>query len=367
MPIIADYVITIVKDVPFSFALLVFIPALYDTIEDCRSEAYDRTLQELPEKTKGRPVICKKWVLLGMSSFIIWFSRSNGKYIIIATILLTLLMVRKNVKKYLLVLFIMLVIDKGSSFVLTSLNPYDCALRESSGILLNQISAVVATEGNVSSEDREFIDQILPYDLWGAFYTPSFIDPLKFSGEFDNSFLNEHKSEFLKTWFHLVGNNLEVCVKSYVIHSYGLWSVMTKSPKNYSQSFFINIHSNVEDDSKWGRWLQEHNTVNIDILPASINRKLQNFFISCFSRNIRIPAGVLLCLLLLLINISLNFKSCIRKPLLIVLLVDLLIWATQMIATPTSLMFRYSFYFLLTLPVLMILVISAIKSPAGEV
>ena len=101
--------------------------------------------------------------------------------------------------------------------------------------------------------------------------------------------------------------------------------------------------------------------------PASLNRKLQNFFISCFSRNIMIPAGVLLCLLLLLINISLNFKSCIRKPLLIVLLVDLLIWGTQMIATPTSLMFRYSFFFLLTLPVLMILVISAIKSPAGEV
>ncbi|MDO5137595.1 MAG: DUF6020 family protein, partial [Oscillospiraceae bacterium] len=155
-----------------------FIPALYDTIKDCRSEASERSLQELPEKMKSRPVICKKWVLLGVSSFIIWFSRSNGKYIIIATILLTLLMVRKNVKKYLLVLFIMLVIDKGAFSVLTSLNPYDCAMRESSGILLNQISAVVATEGNVSSEDREFIDQILPYDLWGAFYTPSFIDPL---------------------------------------------------------------------------------------------------------------------------------------------------------------------------------------------
>ncbi|MDO5132522.1 MAG: DUF6020 family protein, partial [Eubacteriales bacterium] len=178
MPIIADYVITIVKDVPFSFALLVFIPALYDTIEDCRSEASERSLQELPEKMKSRPVICKKWVLLGVSSFIIWFSRSNGKYIIIATILLTLLVFRKNVRKYLLVLFIILVIDKGASSVLTSLNPYDCAMRESSGILLNQISAVVAAEGNVSSEDREFIDQILPYDLWGAFYTPSFIDPL---------------------------------------------------------------------------------------------------------------------------------------------------------------------------------------------
>ena len=80
-----------------------------------------------------------------------------------------------------------------------------------------------------------------------------------------------------------------------------------------------------------------------------------------------IPAGVLLCLLLLLINISLNFKSCIRRPLLIVLIVDLLIWGTQMIATPTSLMFRYSLFFLLTLPVLMVLVISAIKSPAGEI
>ena len=101
--------------------------------------------------------------------------------------------------------------------------------------------------------------------------------------------------------------------------------------------------------------------------PASLNRKLQNFFISCFSRNTMIPAGVLLCLLLLLINISLNFKSCIRRPLLIVLIVDLLIWGTQMIATPTSLMFRYSFFFLLTLPVLMVLVISAIKSPAGEI
>ena len=78
MPIIADYVITIVKDVPFSFALLVFIPALYDTIEDCRSEASERSLQELPEKMKSRPVICKKWVLLGVSSFIIWSLEATG-------------------------------------------------------------------------------------------------------------------------------------------------------------------------------------------------------------------------------------------------------------------------------------------------
>lgn len=366
MPIIADYVVTIVKDVPFSFALLVFIPALYDTIEDRQSEASDQFLQELSEKNNSRHVICKKWVLLGVSSFIIWFSRTNGKYVIIVTTLLTLLMVRKNVKKFLIILFIMLVIDIGSSFVLTSLNPYDCAMRESSGILLNQISAIVATEGNVSSEDKELIDQILPYDRWGEYYTPSFIDPLKFSEEFDNDFLNDHKSEFLKTWIHLVDNNLEVSVKSYVIHTYGLWSVMINAPKSYSQSFFTNIHNNVEGFSRWGQWLNEQNAVNIDILPASLNRKLQSFFISCFSENIKIPAGALLCILFLLVNISLNFKSSIRKPLLIVLLVDFLIWGTQMIATPTSLMFRYSFYMLLNLPILMILVISAIRSTAGE-
>ena len=347
MPIIADYSITIVKDVPFSFALLLFIPLLYEAME---------------KHTKP------KWFLLAVSAFILWFSRSNGKYIIIIALIAAVAVSGRNIRKYLCLLALMFLIDKGATAVQVSLNPWDTFLRESTSVILNQISAVVATGGDISPEDKEFISNIVPYEKWGELYRPSNLDSLKYTGFFNTAYLNQHKTEYLKAWTRIVRDNPEVCVKAYVIQTYGLWAFMFEHPKNLalSQSVFTKINNNFGEETVWYQWMREQNLFNTNILPEKINQKLQQFCYECCKTNITVRPGVFLIAMILLMNMASAAEPGKRKRLRIVFMILFLIWATQMAAIPVSTIYRYSFYMILTLPMMVLLSVPGLRKEIAD-
>ena len=347
MPIIADYSITIVKDVPFSFAYLLFIPLLYDTMEEH---------------------VKQKWLLLAFSVFIIWFSRSNGKYIMIIGLLSAALVSARNARKVLCILALMFLINKGATAVQVSINPWDTFMRESSAVIMNQISAVVAAGGTISQEDKEFISNIIPYDKWGELYRPSNVDSLKYTGFFNTKYLNEHKADYLKAWMRIVRDNPEICVKSYVIHTYGLWAVVFHMPRNLSisQSVFTKILNNFGEDSSWYQWMREQKLFNTSILPAEMNQKLQQFSYECCKINIAVRPGVFLIVMILLLNIASEAETYKKKRLWIVFLILFLNWGAQMIAIPVSTIYRYSFYMILTLPMMILLTVWGLKKESPE-
>jgi len=330
-PIVANYSITVIKDIPFSFSILVLIPALYDVISG-KAEA-------------------KQWLMLFLSSFVFWFSRSNGRYVLIVTFVIAIVAVRKNIRQLVLILLALILLNSGVNAKLKSINSFDCSMRESSGILLNQISAVVATGGSINSDDANVISGVLPYFEWGLYYQPSFIDSLKFSADFNNDYLQNHKGEFIKSWVHIVAHNFDTCVKAYVIQTYGLWTIMPDAPRWYDQSIFTLIGNNVTSGTSWEKFLEEQNATNIRVLPDAAHRFLYNKYISVFDWNVtKLAPGVFLIILLVMVSLA---KS---KPILVVLSIDILIWLTEMISVPSSLMYRYCFYLILTLPLYCVMI-----------
>ena len=340
-PIIADYSITIVKDVPFSFSLLLVLPLLYDVI--------------------NKRMNTSKWALFAVGVFVFWFSRSNGKYAAVIIIILLILLHRVYIKQLVFLLLALLIIDFGSSAIRTSLNPYNCSMREASGVLLNQISAVAATGGTIDEEDARFLNEILPYDQWASTYQISFVDTLKFSSDFHNNILQENKGRFLKTWFRILLKNPETYFKAYILQTYGLWSVMHNIPVDYSQSLFTSIHNNVADDSSWAVFMYEQKAVNKNVLPAEISSSLKHLYLFCLNKNMHIVPGIYLMILLLMIAIKLLNTSLSDKTVLWLLGVDLLIFVTEMAAVPASFVYRYSFYLIVTIPLLLSLLIADCK------
>ena len=232
MPTVADYSITLVKDTLFSLCILATIPLLYDLIENC-----------------GEPIKNKKfYIVFLMSLFGINVLRSNGKYIVII-ILLILLIAKLKIRNYILSMFIVLfainaILAVGEKNIISN----DAVFRESIGVPLAQIGAVLVSDGYISETDREILNTILPLDMWRDGYNFSFVDPIKFNDCFNNQWLNQNKEKFINVWFTMLKDNLGTYVKAYLCHTYGFWNI---SPLNitsidYTQSFFRRINNNTK-------------------------------------------------------------------------------------------------------------------------
>lgn len=337
LPIIADYSITLVKDSLFGVCLMMIIPLLYDIINDGIIR-----MSFLP-------------VLLG-----ICFLRSNGKYIVF--ILLLLMLMRISNKRFLIaVLGIVIVangiVAEGEKKLIVS----DVSFRESIGVPLAQIGAVLAMDGAVGEEDREVLEQLLPLETWGEVYCFWFSDPIKFNGNFDNEWLNANKGKFLKTWFSILKDNFGIYVKAYLCHTYGLWNISPFNPTDYSQSYFTQINNNTSNDSEWGIFCADNNLVNREIKSGSVAEQIREFHYNAVCMNLLLRPGIMFWSAMWLVIVICIYR---RYQICYIFLPAVLNWLTMMIAAPGSYIYRYSFYLTLSLPLFFIITLMQIKEEA---
>ena len=221
------------------------------------------------------------------------------------------------------------------------------------GVPLAQIGAVLNdASANIAEKDLNTLNQLLPVEIWKENYRPSFADKIKFNNSFNVNWLNQNKVLFLKTWANILKTNFPIYVKAYICHTYGLWNIIPYfSNVDYTQSYFTKINNNTKDDSYWGKFCSQNGLENKSIFPASINKQFQCFFESAFKVNLLMSPGIMFwCVLsceVMLITKKL-FRMCLS------FLPIILIWLTMMIATPASFIYRYSFYLILTLPIICI-------------
>lgn len=340
MPAVGNYSIALIKDTLFSFGLLLFVILLYDLVN---------TGAEIIENAGYQLVLL--FSLLTITMF-----RSNGMLIVLLTFVCVLL--KKNIKNrkhlfgiLLILLLINNVIDVGHKKAVSA----DVQFREAISIPLTQIGAVLNLEdGYISSTDKAILQQILPLDTWETGYRFSFSDPIKFNKDFDNRWINENKVLFLKTWFSVLQDNFSVCVNAYLCHTYGFWNL---SPLNifttdFSQSYFTKINNNTEDESFWGKYLTEIGLRNSNLQSNAFFRMLVFMAKILFGLSLVLTPGIMFWLILGCLAMVLNYKT---SSVGMVFLPVLLNWLTLMIAAPTSIVYRYSFYLLLTAPVLVLI------------
>ncbi len=204
-PVIANYSITMWKDVLFGAWMLLMLLYLIDTIDEKGKNL---------EQIKG---LCQ----LGILSFLVSFGRNNGFIVIAALLVILCITFRKNRR-----LWISAVLIIGSVYWIQHAGYAMAGVvsgnkAESLSIPIQQIARTVFDDGEINEEQLAFIDQILPLEDIRERYHAISPDDLKFHENFDNEFLESHMTEFLKVWAQLLPKNLESYMKAYIAQTSG--------------------------------------------------------------------------------------------------------------------------------------------------
>ena len=95
---------------------------------------------------------------------------------------------------------------------------------ESYGIPLQQVAAVVVFDGEMTEEQQEFLNTMLPIEDYKEEYIPCSVDGIKWAKNFDEEFFNENQIEFMKLWAELGKANPDLYATAYIMESYEYWS-----------------------------------------------------------------------------------------------------------------------------------------------
>lgn len=308
------YAITMWKDPMFSLALLLISLHLFDIVN-----------------SNGKLLKNNKSILIFIIFvFAIAFLRNNGIYIIIGLFLILLLKYKKELLKFhlsFLIAIVAILVIQGP--VYNALN-IKSGTEESFGIPLQQVARTISENGNINGKQKEFLNELFPYEKWKENYTPMSVDSIKWNSEFNKNYLKENKVEFLKVWFELLPGNFNKYIKSYLLSTYGFWSIGTNNEYGmYSQG--ITKTENVFEIERE------------DIIKKYTGVSLEDIFM----KPNFIGAGTLLWLMILsgVLIISIN-----KSKYLIVLAPSLLLVLTIFIATPVAFSLRYVFILPYALP-----------------
>lgn len=338
LPSIANYSITLIKDTPFSIFILFFVTQLYDIV------------------TQSKKCLSnKKFVFIFiLTACSICAMRANGFLVIILT-LLGIMLLKTNYKKLLSgILCLVLVFNTSVSFAENQRFDSDVKFREMICVPLTQIGAVLnSNSAQLDTNEIEILNQLLPVNIWKESYRPSFADLIKYNLQFNNDWLNNNKIKFLSVWYDILKDNFPIYVKSYLCHTYAYWSVAPSfSNIDYTQSFFTKINNNTLDDSIWGNFCTNNKLENKILLPESISNEFHTLFKSSFTLNLLLSPGIMFWLVIGFYTLLIAKK---RYRICFAFLPIILVWLTLMLAAPASFIYRYSFYLVLTFPLVIVL------------
>ncbi len=214
---------------------------------------------------------------------------------------------------------------------------------------LNQMARIIYYNGTISEENREFMNNLLPLELYKDAYAPCQIDRYKwFKGKdgkriFNDKFLASHKKEFFKTYFSMIVNNPMLAFESWQLQTAGFWAPThcTFWKQNMPQG---NINS-LKVTEKYGHGIWQRNLLENRFIDT---RKLFSELDATF------PLGAVFWLGLLVAIVALKKR---HVPTLAAVLPVLSLDATLFLATPYYYWPRYGYALTLMLPVVIFLLL----------
>jgi hypothetical protein len=325
-PLVIMYSFSMLKDTLFSLLIVVFMILSYEL-----SLTHKNNLSR------------NYFILLAFTVCGIIFLRNNGKYIVLPCLFILFFKYRKNKIKKALSLIIAISI---ASVILNSLLMYHWGavqlFQEIVGIPLQQVAATAASDNGVlTDEQKDFINEIMPLDEIEARYSPSSVDPIKWSTVFNSNFFESHRFEFMKLWASLLIPNFDIYVKAYLQQTYWFWAPRQEG----TVECYFSIE-NYSDNSSLISFTEENDIHDCQLLPNWLNSTLRSYY-SLASSFLREGVCFWLlgaCFLLTLISRG-NFRV------LYLYLPCVLLWLTIMVSTPVNSSLRYVFTFVYALPV----------------
>lgn len=313
------YAISIWKDTIFCLVLFLYIIFLADIV-----------YKKGKNLTKLTGVI--HYLIL---TILVIFLRNNGIYIILFSTVMFFFIFRKKIlnqlRKFSIATIIVIIICytiQGPIFNMLDMNT---ELVESLGMFLQQICYVVSKDGDITDEQEEFINNIIPIETIKTAYSPCVVDTIKWSQDFNSKYLEENKAEFFKIWFEIFWQNPVAYFKAYLLNSIGFWDVNKSTINAYTNhTMWPTLQGNPA--------YEQHDYIE-KITKHSIRDSLEP--------HIYISSAVFLLITLIGCIMTIYRKKYIN---LLIYAPMIATWITIMIAVPVAFALRYVYILVLALP-----------------
>lgn len=334
-PALAIYSISMLKDTVFSSLLV-----LYGILLFLMKETSFRNPAEgsfVPDNQRRKAL----FLLFLVSSLLISVLRSNGIYIVAACLLFLLITDPRGRKQLLITALSVLLVNIAGSMIMQHYNVRHNA-SETLGIPIQQISAVVAYSGDLSSEEEDILRQYIEPEKIRELYDPGSADPVKWSDSFNRPYLNASTGEFLSLWARLLPKNFKIYVQAYLQETYWFWA-----PVQQGGIQMFDTIEDIMDNDYLADFLVQNGIHDAPVLKGTASNFLKSFYQSGshFFRE-----GV--CFWIMIFSIVL--ASCRKwkfRQILPFYLPQLLTWLTIMVSTPINNSFRYVLFYAYAMPI----------------
>lgn len=212
-PRIPIYALSLWKDSLFSILLFLYSIYVFDII-------YSDT--KILEKKRNIIYYCALCVLVSLF-------RNNGFYIvlIVSVALFTRCFKKfKNKKMFSVSAIITLIVIMNVYTILFNILGYNPPYRESVGMQLQQIGYVVSNN-DIDHELVEELNKFILLEDIKANYHPMIVDDIKKSSNFNNEYLETHKSDFWLLWLKLMVNYPKQYFIASLYNNVGYWNYFT--------------------------------------------------------------------------------------------------------------------------------------------
>lgn len=227
MPTSAIFSIAIWKDITYSISLLFFSLMIILLV---------KTNGEESKKTSFL-------ILFLVSSFVLVFFRHNGFPVFLITLIFTIAMYRDTWKRLVPAALVIIVIHQIiTGPVYTKLEVEASDPQETLSIPTQQIANVVVNNGDVTEAQREYINRLMPLELWEEKYDPYAVDPIKFSwNEYDRTVIYNDWPGYFKIWGQLVLQNPGLAIEAFLKETSLVWQ-MNQPEDGYINRYVTNLY-----------------------------------------------------------------------------------------------------------------------------
>lgn len=227
MPTSAIFSIIIWKDVTYSVSLVFF-----------------SLLLVLLVKTGGEEAKKPSFLILFLlGSFVLVFFRHNGFPVFVITMLFTIVIYRRMWKRLLPAALLIIVLHEViTGPVYDSLEVVGSDPQEALSIPTQQIANIVVNDGDMTDAQREYINRLMPLELWEEKYNPYAVDPIKFSwGDYDRWVIYNDWPGYFKMWGALVVQNPGLAIEAFLKEASLVWQI-NQPEDGYMNRYVTNLY-----------------------------------------------------------------------------------------------------------------------------
>ena len=317
LPQFALYSVTVWKDVLFGGAMLIMLISVIE--------------MTLTDKLKISNII-----LFVISAVMILFFRNNGIYIMIVCLPFFIYCFRKKIKiilPILIGLFTLYFVVTGP--VYNYLKVEKPSNVESLGVPLQQVGRVIASDGKMGKEEKEYLMTIFDFAEIKNVYAPHIVDPVK--NHANRGVLATTEKQFLETWFSLFLKNPDTYVEAYLSQTLGYWypSVKYWTTGSLSSENTYGVH-------------------NVNLLPNILTKIIDRVNSLDYSLSV-LCWGIGLGFILLFLSIVVASIRKIDKDKYFAWYIPFVgLWITMMLASPVFAEYRYVYGLFTSLPIILL-------------